>query len=70
LVAGLAPSTQTTLLLGTATIGSFTTFSTWMLESQRPAQDGDSGLAWRNVIVSLIAGIICVALGRALGRTL
>jgi CrcB protein len=70
LLTGLAPSTQTTLLLGTATVGSFTTFSTWMLESQRPAQDGDFGLAWRNVIVSLLAGLICVALGRALGRAL
>jgi len=70
LLSGLGPSTQTTLLLGTATIGSFTTFSTWMLESQRPAQDGESGLAWRNVILSLIAGLICVALGRALGRAL
>jgi CrcB protein len=70
LLSGLGPSTQTTLLLGTAMIGSFTTFSTWMLESQRPAQDGESGLAWRNVILSLIAGLICVALGRALGRAL
>jgi CrcB protein len=70
LLSGLGPSTQTTLLLGTAMIGSFTTFSTWMLESQRPAQAGESGLAWRNVILSLIAGLICVALGRALGRAL
>lgn len=70
LLVGLQPSAHTTLLLGTATIGSYTTFSTWMLESHRPAEGGESRLAWRNLIVSVLAGLICVALGRALGRAL
>ena len=70
LLVGLQPSAQTTLLLGTATIGSYTTFSTWMLESHRPAEGGESRLAWRNLIISVLAGLICVALGRALGRAL
>jgi CrcB protein len=70
LVAGLQASAQTTLLLGTATIGSFTTFSTWMIETHRPAEAGETGLSWRNLVISLLAGLICVALGRALGRAL
>jgi CrcB protein len=70
LLTGLHASSQTALLVGTATIGSYTTFSTWMLESHRPAQNGELGLAWGNVIVSLLAGLICVALGRALGTVL
>lgn len=70
LLAGLQPSAQTTLLLGTATIGSYTTFSTWMLESHRPAEGGESRLAWRNLIISLLAGLVCVAIGRLLGRAL
>ncbi len=56
--------------LGTATLGSYTTFSTWMLETHRPAQDGESGLALANVAVGLIAGLAAVALGRALGGAL
>jgi CrcB protein len=69
LVVGLGPSSQTTLLLDTATLGSYTTFSTWMLESHRPAEEGDAGMAARNLVVSVGTGLICVFLGRALGRT-
>ena len=70
LLAGLGASSQTMLLLGTATIGSYTTFSTWMLETHRPAEDGDVGMAWGNVVISLVAGLLCAALGRALGVAL
>jgi fluoride exporter len=59
-----------TLLLGTATIGSYTTFSTWMLETHRPAQEGEAALAWRNLAVSLVAGLACAAAGKALGGAL
>ena len=55
------------LLAGTATLGSYTTFSTWMLESQRLGEDGERALLAANVVVSLAAGIAMVALGRALG---
>ncbi|MDQ6835310.1 MAG: fluoride efflux transporter CrcB [Actinomycetota bacterium] len=70
LLTGLNASSQTTLLAGTATVGSYTTFSTWMLETHRPAQAGESPLAWGNVIVSLVAGLACAALGRRLGMAL
>jgi len=45
LLVGLGSSHRTLLLLGTATLGSYTTFSTWMLETHRPAQDGEPRLA-------------------------
>ena len=67
LLDGLKVSSHTVLLAETATLGSFTTFSTWMLETHRPAQDGDPAVAWQNVIVSLGAGLAAVALGRAVG---
>jgi fluoride exporter len=70
LLAGLHPSHRTMLVLGTAVVGSYTTFSTWMLETHRPAQDGEGGLAWQNVGLSLVAGLAAVALGRALGGLL
>jgi len=70
LLVGLGPSHRATTLLGTAALGSYTTFSTWMLETHRPAQDGERALALANVLVSLIAGLASVALGRALGKAL
>jgi CrcB protein len=69
-LAGLGAPHRTMLVLGTAAVGSYTTFSTWMLETERPAEDGDRRLAWGNVIVSLIVGLGAVALGRAVGRAL
>jgi fluoride exporter len=70
LLVGLGASDRVQLLVGTATLGSYTTFSTWMLESHRSAQDGEPGLAWRSVLISLIAGLAAAALGRVVGRAL
>jgi CrcB protein len=70
LLAGLAPPSRLMLVLGTATIGSYTTFSTWMLETHRPLEDGERRVARWNLAVSLVAGLVAVALGRALGRAL
>jgi CrcB protein len=67
LVAGLALSGDALLLVGTATLGSYTTFSTWMLETQRLVEDGEGRAAAVNIVLSLAAGITAVALGRALG---
>jgi fluoride exporter len=55
------------LLAGTATIGSYTTFSTWMLETQRLVEDGEVVAAAGNVVVSLGVGLGAVALGRFVG---
>src|SRR4051794_37411695 len=54
------------LLAGTATLGSYTTFSTWMLESQRLGEDGETRALAANLAVSLAAGLVAAALGRAL----
>ncbi|HEX7244321.1 MAG TPA: fluoride efflux transporter CrcB [Solirubrobacterales bacterium] len=58
------------LLAGTATIGSYTTFSTWMLETHRLGEDSEWGLALANVLVSVAVGLAAAALGRALGGLL
>jgi fluoride exporter len=70
LLTGLDLTPNALLIAGTATIGSYTTFSTWMLETHRPAQDGDARLAWLNIVLSVILGVAAVALGRAIGRAL
>jgi fluoride exporter len=67
LVAGLALAGDALLLVGTATLGSYTTFSTWMLETQRLVEDGEARPAAVNIVLSLAAGIAAVAIGRALG---
>jgi CrcB protein len=66
LVAGLALKGDALLLAGTATLGSYTTFSTWMLETQRLVEEGEGRVAAVNVVLSLAAGIAAVVLGRAL----
>jgi CrcB protein len=55
------------LLTGTALLGSFTTFSTWMLETESLRENGRPGLAAANVLVSLALGLAGVGLGWALG---
>ena len=70
LLVGLAITHRAMEVLGTATLGSYTTFSTWMLETHRPAQDGEPRLAWANIVVSVAAGLGAAALGRALGGAL
>jgi CrcB protein len=69
-VTGLALSGNALILLGTATLGSYTTFSTWMLESQRLTEDLEIPLALLNVALSILAGIGAAALGRLLGAQL
>jgi CrcB protein len=59
-----------TLLLGAATLGSYTTFSTWMLESHRLGEDGRSVLMVLNLSLSLAFGLVACALGRNLGSAL
>jgi CrcB protein len=58
------------LLAGTATLGSFTTFSTWVFESHRLGEDGELRLGTLNLAVSLVAGLAAAAAGRAIGAAL
>jgi len=51
-------------------IGSFTTFSTWMFETQRLAEDGEERLALANLGLSVALGIGAVALGWWIGSLL
>ncbi|HEX7609575.1 MAG TPA: fluoride efflux transporter CrcB [Solirubrobacteraceae bacterium] len=67
LLVGLALHGDAYLLAGTAVIGSYTTFSTWMFESHRLAEDGWSWLAALNVLLSLVLGLGAAELGRVLG---
>jgi CrcB protein len=70
LLVGLSVTDSAMLLVGTATLGSFTTFSTWMLETERLAEDGKGGLALANIVGSLALGLAAAGLGWALGASL
>ncbi len=67
LLVGLGLTGDRLLLAGTATIGSYTTFSTWMFESQRLAEDGELAVAAGNLLLSLLVGLGAAALGRLIG---
>ena len=54
----------------TGFLGGYTTFSAYMLESVTLWERGDRPLAALNLVGSLIAGLLAVLLGMALGRSL
>lgn len=70
LLAGVALAGNAMVLAGGATIGSYTTFSTWMLETHSLNEDGRRKAALANVLLSGAFGLGAVALGRALGQAL
>lgn len=67
LLSGLALPHGISLIVATGTVGSYTTFSTWMLESQRLGEERQNRYAAVNVVASLIIGLAAAALGRWVG---
>lgn len=67
LLAGVELSGNALVLAGAATLGSYTTFSTWMLETTRLAGRGRRAAPLLNVLLSVALGVGAVALGRAVG---
>lgn len=70
LVSALALSGDAAVLAGSATVGSYTTFSTWMFETHRLGEDGQLAQGALNLAVSLVLGFGAVALGRVIGGAL
>jgi fluoride exporter len=70
LLAGVSLRGDALVLLGGATLGSFTTFSTWIFETQRLTEEGETRGAAANAAVSLAVGLGAVALGRLIGSHL
>lgn len=58
------------LLAGTGFLGAFTTFSTWMVESERLAGRGRPGLALAYLGLSLALGLAACGAGWAIGAAL
>jgi CrcB protein len=67
LLGGLALTPQAALLAGTAFVGSYTTFSTWMLETQRLGEERRVWPAAANIAVSVVLGLTAAWFGQWLG---
>jgi fluoride exporter len=70
LLVGIALEGDAYLLAGTATVGGYTTFSTWMLETHRLGEEGEPALLFGNIAISATVGLAAAALGRAIGGAL
>lgn len=54
--------------LGVGLLGSFTTFSTWMVEFDQLLADGAAAIAASYLTASVLAGVVATGLGLVLGR--
>jgi CrcB protein len=64
----MSPEIRVPLMIGF--IGSYTTFSTLMLESWRLVEEGDMLFMFGNLIGSVVVGMLAVVAGLAVGRLL
>lgn len=67
LLTGVAPGTTVALLAGTAFLGAYTTFSTWMLETDRLAEERQIRGAVANIALSVVLGLSAAGFGLWLG---
>jgi CrcB protein len=67
---GLALNPDAALVAGTGLVGAYTTFSTWMFETQRLSEDRQLRGMVGNIVVSVLAGLVAAAVGRAVGGAL
>ncbi len=70
LLAGASIEADARLLLGAGLLGAYTTFSTWMVETQRIGEAGRRRIAVANVVLSIASGLAAAALGRWIGQQL
>lgn len=70
LLHGWAPNSTVALLVGVALLGSYTTFSTWMLQTLELGERRRLALAIANIVVSLAVGVLAAWLGQRIGLSL
>lgn len=66
-IGGLTLRPDLALLAGTAFVGAYTTFSTWMLETQRLGEERQVRFAVANIALSVLLGLAAAALGLWMG---
>jgi fluoride exporter len=58
------------LVFGTGLLGGYTTFSTWMVETQRLGEDSEWLLMYAYLLGSMVAGLAATGLGWLLGEAM
>ena len=69
-ITGLTLSHAAALLAGTAFVGAYTTFSTWMLETQRLTEERQILPALANLVVSVVLGVAAAVAGQSIAGLL
>jgi CrcB protein len=67
LFTGLSLTSTWMFVLGTGFLGAYTTFSTWMVETQRLGEDGEYVLFCVYLFGSMLAGLAAAGAGWLLG---
>ena len=69
-VGALALGDTAGLLIGTAGLGAYTTFSTWMLQTHELARQRRAGAAAANIVLGVTLGFVAVVIGSRLAGLL
>lgn len=70
ILVGASVAGDVLLVCGTGFLGGYTTFSTWMVESERLAEDGEVPLTWLNLLGSMALGLVTAGVGWLAGGLL
>ena len=70
LLAGMDVQGDARLIFGTGFLGAYTTFSTWMVESQRLGEDAEWPVMWMYLLGSMAGGLVATGAGWLLGEAL
>lgn len=70
LLVGSAPGEGVLLVLGAGFLGSYTTFSTWMIETDALAERGRFSASLLNLVGPAIGGLMLAAAGFAAGAAM
>jgi fluoride exporter len=70
LLTGAGVTGDALFVLGTGFLGGYTTFSTWMVETQRLGEDGEIGVLGLYLLGSMVAGLATTGAGWALAGAL
>lgn len=70
LLTGLSVTGDALLLFGTGLLGGYTTFSTWMVETERLGEDGEWALMCAYLLGSMLVGFVVTGLGWLIGETI
>lgn len=70
LLTGAAIGNTALFLVGTGLMGSYTTYSTWIFESDQLISDGEYAIATVNLVLSAVTGVALALVGWEIGLTL